>query len=162
VSVKDWWVDPRKQVLNVLIACWRYELDKPISLLSTEGGFTPLLQWLSLEWVWTRRSFSHHAMDWVGSPFSQERWLYPLLLTTLRKVMMRWPHEIRMVEGHTLIEHVLLEKGLCWDGWDLNCLASQVNEPFCRAKGMIYKVRLTGGLYHKAHKATCTIRLRGL
>jgi hypothetical protein len=28
VSVKDQWVGPRKQVLNVTIACWCYEPSK--------------------------------------------------------------------------------------------------------------------------------------
>jgi hypothetical protein len=41
MSVKDRWVGPRKQVLNVLIACQRYQPCKPCSLPSTEGGFTP-------------------------------------------------------------------------------------------------------------------------
>jgi hypothetical protein len=41
VSVKDRWVGPREQVLNVPIACRCYEPDKPSSLPSIEGGFTP-------------------------------------------------------------------------------------------------------------------------
>jgi hypothetical protein len=41
VSVKDLWIDPREQVLNVPIACRRYGSSKPSSLPSTEGGFTP-------------------------------------------------------------------------------------------------------------------------
>jgi hypothetical protein len=41
VSVKDRWVDPREQVLNVLIAYRCYEPGKPSSLPSIEGGFTP-------------------------------------------------------------------------------------------------------------------------
>jgi hypothetical protein len=40
VSVKDRWVGPREQVLNVLIACQRYVPGNPSSLSSTEGGFT--------------------------------------------------------------------------------------------------------------------------
>jgi hypothetical protein len=38
VSVKDRWVGPCEQVLNVPIACWWYV---PSILTSTEGGFTP-------------------------------------------------------------------------------------------------------------------------
>jgi hypothetical protein len=34
VSVKDQWVDPHEQVLNVLTAYQRYEPDKQSSLLS--------------------------------------------------------------------------------------------------------------------------------
>jgi hypothetical protein len=41
ISVKDRWVGPRKQVLNVLIACRRYGSSKPSSLPSTEVDFTP-------------------------------------------------------------------------------------------------------------------------
>jgi hypothetical protein len=41
VSMKDRWVRPHEQVLNVPIACRRYVLDKTSSLPSTEGGFTP-------------------------------------------------------------------------------------------------------------------------
>jgi hypothetical protein len=40
----------------------------------------------------------------VESPFSREQWLCPSLLTTSRKVVIRRPHEIRMVEGHTQTE----------------------------------------------------------
>jgi hypothetical protein len=39
--IKDRWVDPYEQVLNVLIVCQRYGPGKPSSLPSTEGGFTP-------------------------------------------------------------------------------------------------------------------------
>jgi hypothetical protein len=41
MSVKDRWVDPRKQVLNIPIACRCYGPGKPSSLTSIEGGFTP-------------------------------------------------------------------------------------------------------------------------
>jgi hypothetical protein len=41
VSVKDRWVGPREQVLNVPIACRCYGLGKPSSLMSTVGAFTP-------------------------------------------------------------------------------------------------------------------------
>jgi hypothetical protein len=41
VSVKDRWVGPREQVLNVPIACRRYGPDKPSSMSSIEGVFTP-------------------------------------------------------------------------------------------------------------------------
>jgi hypothetical protein len=36
MSVKDRWVEPREQVLNVPIACWRYGPDKSSSWSSTE------------------------------------------------------------------------------------------------------------------------------
>jgi hypothetical protein len=36
VSIKDWWVGPHEQVLNVPIACWWHVPSKPSSSLSTE------------------------------------------------------------------------------------------------------------------------------
>jgi hypothetical protein len=39
--VKDRWVGPREQVLNVLITCQRYGPDKPSSRLSTEACLFP-------------------------------------------------------------------------------------------------------------------------
>jgi hypothetical protein len=41
VLVKNQWVTPHEQVLNVPIACQRYEPGKPSSLPSIEGGITP-------------------------------------------------------------------------------------------------------------------------
>jgi hypothetical protein len=41
VLVKDRWVDPREQVLNVPIACWWYGPSKPSSRPSTEGWLCP-------------------------------------------------------------------------------------------------------------------------
>jgi hypothetical protein len=78
-----------------------------------------LVQWLPQErnWVWTRGSASHHAMDCVWSPFSQEQWLCPSLLMTSRKVARRWPREIRMVWDHTQIEHGM--RVACWSGFPL-------------------------------------------
>jgi hypothetical protein len=117
VSVKDRGVGTHEQVLNVPITYRRYGPGKPSSLPSIEGGFTPTLQWLSWErnLVQTHGSVSRCAVDCVGSPFSQEQWLCPLLLTTTWKVAMRWPHEIRMMWDHTWTErgmHVV-----CWSGF---------------------------------------------
>jgi hypothetical protein len=41
-----------------------------------ELGLRPLLHWLVRErsWVQTHGSVSRHAVDYVGSPFSQEQW----------------------------------------------------------------------------------------
>jgi hypothetical protein len=41
MSVKDRWVAPREQVLNVRIACWWYRATKPCSLLSIYACFCP-------------------------------------------------------------------------------------------------------------------------
>jgi hypothetical protein len=43
VSVKNWWVGPREQVLNVPIACQRYGLSKPSSQLSIEAWLFPMI-----------------------------------------------------------------------------------------------------------------------
>jgi hypothetical protein len=57
-------------------------------------------------------------MDCVGSHFSQEQWLCPSLLVTLRKVAICGRREICMVEGHMWTErgkHVA-----CWSGFLLH------------------------------------------
>jgi hypothetical protein len=41
VSVKDRWIGPCEQILNVPITCRCYEPGKPSSWLPIEGGFTP-------------------------------------------------------------------------------------------------------------------------
>jgi hypothetical protein len=63
----------------------------------------PLLHWLAREriWVWIHGSVRHRVVGCVGSPFSQEQWLCPSLLMTVRKVAICGQREIRMVLGHT-------------------------------------------------------------
>jgi hypothetical protein len=41
-----------------------------------ELGLRPLLHWLAQErsWAWTHGSVNRRAVDYVGSPFSQEQW----------------------------------------------------------------------------------------
>jgi hypothetical protein len=39
--IKDQWVGPREQVLNVLITCWCYGPGKPSNWLSTEAYLFP-------------------------------------------------------------------------------------------------------------------------
>jgi hypothetical protein len=79
----------------------------------------PLLQWLAQErnWVRTHGSVNRRAMDYVRSPFCREQWLCPPLLTTSRKVAKCGPREIRIVEGHTQIEHG--KHVVCWSGFPL-------------------------------------------
>jgi hypothetical protein len=53
----------------------------------------------------------------VRSTFSREQCICRTLLTTLQKVVVRGPHEIRMVKGHMRTErgnHVA-----CWSGFPL-------------------------------------------
>jgi hypothetical protein len=69
--------------------------------------FSPLSHWLLWErsWIRTHGSDDRRAVDCVGSPSSWRQWICRNLLTTSRKVVMRWPCEIRMVDGHTWTEH---------------------------------------------------------
>jgi hypothetical protein len=41
VSIKDRWIDPHEQVLNIPIACWWFGRSKPSSLSSTEAWLKP-------------------------------------------------------------------------------------------------------------------------
>jgi hypothetical protein len=81
VSIKDRWVGPRKQVLNVPIVCRWYEPDKPSSWLSTEAclfltvslavveeklGTNPWIRWL-LSCGLCRELFFSGAMDLYNS-----------------------------------------------------------------------------------------------
>jgi hypothetical protein len=61
-----------------------YGLSKPSSRLLIDVWLSPLLYWLARErnWVRTRRSVSRHAVNCVGSSFSQEQWLCPTLSVT--------------------------------------------------------------------------------
>jgi hypothetical protein len=81
--------------------------------------FSPLLHWLLWErsWVQTCGSVSRRAIDCVGCPSSQGQWICSNLLTTTRKVAIRGPHEIYMVEGHTRIERG--KRVACWLGFPL-------------------------------------------
>jgi hypothetical protein len=77
------------------------------------------LHWLAQEinWVQTHVSVSRRARDWVGRPFCHEQWFCPSLLMTTRKIAIRGPCEIRMVEGH-----MWTERGkcvVCWSGFPL-------------------------------------------
>jgi hypothetical protein len=75
MSIKDCSVGPHEQVLNIPIACGDMG---PVNLVvgyRQELGLRPLLHWLVRErsWVRTRGSVSRRAVDYVGSPFSQEQ-----------------------------------------------------------------------------------------
>jgi hypothetical protein len=116
VSVKDRWVGPCEQVLNIPIIC-RY-MD-PVSLVTgcqQKLDFSPLLHWLFWErsWVRTRGSISHRVMDCIGSPSSREQWIYSNLLMTSRKVALCGPCEICIVKSHTQTKRVA-----CWSGFPL-------------------------------------------
>jgi hypothetical protein len=119
VSVKDRWVGPREQVLNVPIAYQCYGPSKPSSLPSIESGFTPTAQWLAQErnWVRTCGSDGRRAIDCVGSPFSREMWLCSSLLMTAQRVAICGPREIRMV-----LDYTQTERGKCvCVGWVFPC-----------------------------------------
>jgi hypothetical protein len=103
VSIKDLWVDPREQVLNVLIACRWSGSGKPSSLVSTDVWLSLLLHWLARErnWVWTCGSDKRHIVDCVRSSFSREQWLCPTLSMTHKRLLYVdhiryiWPRAIR-------------------------------------------------------------------
>jgi hypothetical protein len=74
----------------------------PVSLVTCcqqKGDFSPLLHWLLRErsWVRTRGSISRRAVDRDRSPSSRGQWICSTLLTTVPKVAIRGPREIRMV-----------------------------------------------------------------
>jgi hypothetical protein len=81
VLVKDRGVDICEQVLNVLIACWRYGPSKLSSLMST-NLWLPCFNGCLGErnWLGTHRSFSRRAVDWDmrfflgGSEYIQTFW----------------------------------------------------------------------------------------
>jgi hypothetical protein len=61
VSVKDRWVGPREQILNIPITCWWYRPSKPSSLTLIDGGFTPIASMAG--------SGEKLGMDpWIGQP----------------------------------------------------------------------------------------------
>jgi hypothetical protein len=72
--------------------------------------FFSLLHWL----LWEKSS---RDADCVGSPSSQRQWICSNLLTTTRKVAIRGPREIRMVDGHTWTEREICVA--CWSGFPL-------------------------------------------
>jgi hypothetical protein len=106
VLIKNRSVDPREQVLNVLIACQWYGSGKPSSQLSIGAWFFPTAFWLlwKRSWVRTHGSDGRRVVDCVGSPSSRVQWIYLNLLTTVWKVVICRPCEIRMVIDHTRTE----------------------------------------------------------
>jgi hypothetical protein len=130
VLVKDRWVGPREQVLNVPIIGQRYGPGKPSSWLSTEV-FSSLLHWLlwEISWVRTHGPINRRAVAWVGSHSSWEQWICSNLLTTMQKVDMHWPRDIRIVWDHTRTECGM--RVVCWLGFpyrvyiDSNCRNSR-------------------------------------
>jgi hypothetical protein len=79
----------------------------------------PLLQWRARErnWVWIHGSVSRRAVDCVGSPFSREQWLSPLLLMMAEKVAICGSCEMRMFLDHMRTEHG--KRVVCWSGFPL-------------------------------------------
>jgi hypothetical protein len=90
VSVKDWWVAPRQQVLNVPIAYRSYGPGKPSSLLLTEAWLKPTTSWL-------RVGEKLDGVPKIGQPvcrgYSQEflflesTGIYPNLLVTRERLL---------------------------------------------------------------------------
>jgi hypothetical protein len=103
---------------HTTITCWYMG---PVSLVAYHQHkviLPLLLQWLAQErnWVWTHRSVSRCAVDYVGGPFC-EHWLCPSLLTASQKIDIRGSREIRMIDGHMRTEHG--KHVACWSGFPL-------------------------------------------
>jgi hypothetical protein len=83
MSVKDRWVGPREQVLNVSIACRRYVSGKPTSWLSTEACFflTALLSVMG-----EKLGTDPQTSQPVCCGLDREQWICSNLLTTMRNV----------------------------------------------------------------------------
>jgi hypothetical protein len=79
--VKERGVGTCEQVLNVSIACRRYGLSKPSSLLSTEAWLKPTTSLVE----------SGRETEWGPTDLFK-------YVSDSGKVAMHWPHEIRMVE----------------------------------------------------------------
>jgi hypothetical protein len=114
----------RTNVLAPMNKYWTYRLHvRDMSSVILVAGyqhkliFSPLPHWLLWErsWVLTHGLVSRHGVGWVRSPSSRGQLICSNLLTTMWKVAMRWPCEIRMVWDHTRTEcgmHLA-----CWLGF---------------------------------------------
>jgi hypothetical protein len=92
----------------------------PVSLVvgcHQKLDFFSLLHWLLWErsWVQTRGSDDRRVVDCVGSPSSRVQWIYSNLLTTVRKIAICGPREIRMVVDYTQTE--CGKRVACWSGF---------------------------------------------
>jgi hypothetical protein len=88
----------------------------PSSRMSTEAWLFPTASMVgSGEKLGTDPWFTQPAEGCVGSPSSQEQWIYSNLLMTVRKVTICGLREIRMILDHTRTER---EKCVtCWSGF---------------------------------------------
>jgi hypothetical protein len=117
VSVKDRWVGPCEQVLNVLIVCQRYGPGKPSSRSSIEDWLCPHCFYDCLG-----RETEYEPMDrsvgvlWIvsGALFLGAVTLLISIETTLN-VATRWPREIHMIWDHTRTEREM--RVACWSGF---------------------------------------------
>jgi hypothetical protein len=133
VSVKDRWVGPREQVLNVSITCRRYGPGMPNSRLSIEACLFPtaLLAVMGEKLGTGLRTGQSTCCELGREPFFLGAVdFFSNLLTTTRKVAMCWPCEIRMVWDHMQNECGM--RVVCWSGFpykvyiDLNRRDSQI------------------------------------
>jgi hypothetical protein len=113
VSIKDRWVGPHEQMLNVPMTYWYM---RPVSLVAYHRQKLGLS--LLLHWLWggkklggTRRSVSRRAEDVVGNPYFSRAVGSVQIYRRLAKC------EIRMVEGHTWTERG--KQVACWSSFPL-------------------------------------------
>jgi hypothetical protein len=119
MSVMDWWVSLREQVLNIPIACRCYGPSKPSSLMSIEGGFTPTaLMASSWEKLGTDPRIgqpSYYGLCW--EPFFSGAVALSIVVNDFTKGCYALPHEIHMDSNHTRTEHGMCVT--CWSGFPL-------------------------------------------
>jgi hypothetical protein len=113
VSIKDRWVGPCEQVLNIPITCWWYEPSKSSSLSSIEAWLKPTA---SLVGLGEKLGIDPR----IGQPTCRglcHGLFFLRVVGYSQKIAMHWPREIRMVWDHTRTERGM--RVACWSGFPL-------------------------------------------
>jgi hypothetical protein len=119
MSVKDRWVDPCEQVLNVLIACWWYVPSKSSNMPSTDAWLKRIISMAVLGEKLSRVPRATQPGWEVESGVLFLGAVHPSNpVDDSWKVAIRGPREIRMVEGHTRTERE--KRVTCWLGFPLH------------------------------------------
>jgi hypothetical protein len=144
MSVKDRWVGPREQVLNIPITCWCYGPSKPSSLPSIVVWLSLLLLWL---WVGGKLGGDPQIGQLACWGCTQEPCFSGAVtisnyVSYLRNVAIRGLCEIRMVR-----DHMRTERGksvACWSGFPLQGVH--------RFKSLWLSDRSTACLWQSSHR----------
>jgi hypothetical protein len=119
VSVKDRWVSPHEQVLNIPIACRWYRLGKPTRRPSTQCWICPycFIGWPERETGYRLMDQSVGVLCIVSGTLFLRSSGTAQLCGRLRERLLCVAHEIRMVWDHTQTE-----RGICVACWsDFPC-----------------------------------------